>query len=681
MVRLATAHLKGVIKLEPGVKVQLQGLTNSKELNGLVGHLLQFDAIKMRWGVELADGKKVSLKMGNLLPLDTHVAPASADAETGAPKPAPEPQNEQTLEKPAEQSAELLGEQQTEVSITQASDQVQNELHTEQQMNKPLEAISTQEVSDQRTAPLHEQVSNKKIDETSADTLEAVQRVSEPGVVYVENSEEDVSHATSMRGVADEEHCENKQLQECAVTSTGTGEESQSPPDLNAEEEWPELPSQGPKPVAPKRTGCWWDGGSAAKRFTEQLLANDETLKTVCLVPPKRFNDDDAKDICDALEVNTFCLELLASGHPLSHESLERIVHMLCTTKTLQKLSIGDSALGDQASFLFQGVSSNTSLTSFDLEHKGLTLEAFHALADALKSRHQTGKAPPLETLRLSRNTAVGGALPELSEAPAPEELLLCECTLTAKQAKTLGNWVIHGIEHLDLRDNSAFGGDGVEMLMEKLLPVKGGETPSVLRRLRLDGCAIGDDGLEAIAEAIRRGLPLEELYVERCEITVAGCEALAQALCGHRLRTLSVRANVIGDEGCTLLSRCAYKLDLSSTSLTGHVLATLGEQPLTALELFSNPSLGPSVGTWFTGLNSGHWQCLEYLDLSGCALKDEGFMCVMTTLLDRPSLMPALSFLCLGANDIKEDDEKSDLVEKVGTTRRGGLRTVWLNS
>ena len=39
-----------------------------QELNGLVGHLLKFDTVKLRWGVELENGKKVSLKMGNFVP-------------------------------------------------------------------------------------------------------------------------------------------------------------------------------------------------------------------------------------------------------------------------------------------------------------------------------------------------------------------------------------------------------------------------------------------------------------------------------------------------------------------------------------------------------------------------------------------------------------------------------------
>lgn len=136
----------------------------------------------------------------------------------------------------------------------------------------------------------------------------------------------------------------------------------------------------------------------------------------------------------------------------------------------------------------------------------------------------------------------------------------------------------------------------------------------------------------------------------------------------------------MIGDEGCILLARCAERLDLSSTSLTGQILGTLGEQNLVSLEVFSNPSLGLSVSAWCTELDSTQWQRLEYLDLTGCGLQDPGFLCVINTLLDKPELMPSLRHLLIGANDVTEDDAKCELVEKLGESRCGRLETKWLN-
>merc|ERR1719282_1882390 len=111
------------------------------------------------------------------------------------------------------------------------------------------------------------------------------------------------------------------------------------------EAEWPLLPTSA-ETEAKMKSGCWWDGGSAAKRFTEQLVNNDPTLLSVCLVPPKRFNEDDAEEICKALCANTSCTELVASGHSLSSVSCESLAKMLRTNKHLQMFSVGDSSFG-----------------------------------------------------------------------------------------------------------------------------------------------------------------------------------------------------------------------------------------------------------------------------------------------------------------------------------------------
>jgi len=249
---------------------------------------------------------------------------------------------------------------------------------------------------------------------------------------------------------------------------------------------------------------------------------------------------------------------------------------------------------------------------------KGLTVKGCRALAAALDHRKEQLQASPVTHLRLSRNAAVGAALIEGVTFQAPKELLLCECSLTQAHGKSLGLWAMHGVEDLNLRGNSSFGGDGVESMLRTMLPVKGAEPPP-LQKLRLDHCSIGDDGLEAIAEALQRGLQLEDLWIEHCEITLAGCEFLRDGMLGRRrLRTLSVRANVIGDEGCTLLAPCAENIDLSSTNLSGQILSTLGKLDLMSLELFSNPTLGPSVQIWCSALDTAQWQRLEYLDLTG---------------------------------------------------------------
>ena len=52
------------------------------------------------------------------------------------------------------------------------------------------------------------------------------------------------------------------------------------------------------------------------------------------------------------------------------------------------------------------------------------------------------------------------------------------------------------------------------------------------------------------------------------------------------------------------------------------------------ALELFSNPALGPSVTSWCDSLDRTQWRRLEHMDLSGCEMKDEGFEHITSALL-----------------------------------------------
>jgi len=596
--------LKGAVRMQKGCKVQVHNLQNSKELNGLVGQLLEFDAVKLRWGVELENGKKVALKMGNLIP-----------SEMGELLPAVEvPHLGPTIVDDGE-------------SITASNTT---------NLASEIPSANTKDVA---VEPKPEE--NKNVASTTSDDVKNDKTL---------ESEQNVDAAIDQQGM----------------------------PSLNDDEEWPVLPTSE-RTKAKIQSGCWWDGGSAAKRFTEQLKANDPTLISVCLVPPKRFNEDDAEEVCAALEANTVCEELVASGHVLSRATCDRLASMISTTKTLRTLSLGESSLGELASVLFEGLAQNVSLTALDLEHKGLTIEACRALANALRNR-QSLQAASLDSLKLSRNAVIASALADGIEFLSPRQLQLSECTLGEKQARSLGQWVLGGIEDLDLRDNSCLGGEGVELLLQTLMPLKCSQPPP-LRRLRLDGCAIGDDGIEQISLAMKRGLELEALFVERCEITVIGCEFLAEAANGRRFQTLSARANVIGDEGCILLARCAERLDLSSTGLTGQILGTLGEQELVSLELFSNPALGPSVTTWCNSLDSAQWQKLEYLDLTGCALKDAGFECVCNTLIQRPDLMPMLKDLLIGANEVKEDDAKCDLIDRLGVSRGGRLATKWTNA
>lgn len=615
-----TAELKGVIRLKEGSKVQVHGLKNRDELNGEIGRCLQFDPEKLRWGVELPNGQKILLKMANLLPVNANVEPATI-GPTGTTMP-------------------------TTAADTTTSESV---------ATQPEEA----DASVSAAGDAGKQKANRSQEEAGATRQQMAACTAE--------------EPTDVQSGTPPVPCE------AGVSElSGVGSNIEAKPWAEGkDQELKDLPEL--KPAAVDKSGRWWQNESASEKFADQLRANDPALKSLCLVPPKRFAEEDVERICDALEANTCCHELLASGHVLSETGCKRLARMLRANRTLQLLSVGDSSLSERASLLFEGLSENQGLTSLDLEHKGLTSTACVALANALGHRARLGAAA-VTTLRLSRNPGMKSALSQMSEAPAPKELLLWDCGLGEDESGDLGRWVAGGVEDLDIRENSSLGGDGLDKLLRALLPKTCGQPP-VLQRLRLDGCAVGDDGLEALAAACDRGLELEELFLERCEITTVGCQLLAPKLRRRKLRMLSVRGNLLGDEGCELLADCAERLDLSAVNLSPQILPALGAQPaVTALELFNNPQLGGQApAIWCTDLRCEHWLQLEQLDMSACSLGSEGFRLLCSTLLEKPRLMPHLKGLCLGGNEVEDTDELNDLSEKLAAAR--GLRVIWRNT
>ena len=54
------------ITVRSGTRVQLQGLQNRPELNGMTGIISNFDAVSARYAVELCDSRTMGLQLSNL---------------------------------------------------------------------------------------------------------------------------------------------------------------------------------------------------------------------------------------------------------------------------------------------------------------------------------------------------------------------------------------------------------------------------------------------------------------------------------------------------------------------------------------------------------------------------------------------------------------------------------------
>ena len=156
-----------------------------------------------------------------------------------------------------------------------------------------------------------------------------------------------------------------------------------------------------------------WGKAPASLEWMKRLKSNDPTLTTLFVMKFRKLTDDDWKEACEALKSNT-CLkvmvstcsiaillqnslsairgqELMASGHSLSEPVLSAFSEMLKANAALQRLGLGDEALGDHGmTILAPSLVSNRGLTDLELDCKGIGTEGAAALA-AVCSRQDLG--------------------------------------------------------------------------------------------------------------------------------------------------------------------------------------------------------------------------------------------------------------------------------------------------
>ena len=174
------------------------------------------------------------------------------------------------------------------------------------------------------------------------------------------------------------------------------------------------------------------------------------------------------------------------------------------------------------------------------------------------------------------------------------------------------------------------------------------------LVELSLEGCPLGDAGLEALLGA-SWSQGLEALRLDACGIGAPGAQALAEAAHMERLRALSLRDNALGERSCRALARATHLARLESLDLSDNPIGDEGLEALVEAALW--PRLRElrlvagqitSRGACALALAKRPWAALEVLDLGGNRIGDEGGQALAQS--DR---LPALRQLELSANEL----------------------------
>ena len=286
------------------------------------------------------------------------------------------------------------------------------------------------------------------------------------------------------------------------------------------------------------------------------------------------------------LSVNTGLRTLVLSHNSFGDEGAADLAQALRMNTTLTRLDLAGTSLGDDAgSALAEALCANTTLRALDLDSNWLT-DAFAAAAASSflsggREREGGGLSPaPTKAktgTKASRVVSVGGC------GAGVECLRLAGNDISSTGA----DWIARAVQGstalttLDLSRNRV-GDHGAVSLANAIVANDHG----TLRHLSLDGCGVRDEGVAALARALKninkRGCALGCLSLCGNEVSDAGAVLLAAAL-QHRLakgddslQQIDLSDNAaVGKRGALAMARALRglplppKLEISGVSLS----------------------------------------------------------------------------------------------------------------
>lgn len=420
----------------------------------------------------------------------------------------------------------------------------------------------------------------------------------------------------------------------------------------------------------------WGSHSQGIDDIVRRISENDASLTSLYLMRHRRFNEEDAGKLAEALSRSETLVELNLSSHAISPEVAGIVGAGLKSNRSIEFISIGNSTFGDEAMVELCGYfAESMSITTIDLERKGLTGNSAAAVCSAVEKS-------AVKHLMLSHNDLQGGLEDVLPCVSGLESFVSHSCGLGCEKSSTALSAAMKkasGLKRIEL-DHNMLDASSAELLAEGLSHC------SSLEKISLSSNPLGPEGITSLVEALPAGI--QTIDISHTDAQDAGICSLAECIRSKQLphvRSINISGCSLTTQGMSRLLDAASHLpsgeglELDAGENVGLSDDEFCSRILTCPQLLSLRLHGCNVGTrgiesLIRGLeaHAGGGHGLRDLDISGNNIPED----CMLTLLSRLASPHAISVfadlqtLVIAANPDVEGHKVADAVESLYQAR-----------
>jgi len=398
----------------------------------------------------------------------------------------------------------------------------------------------------------------------------------------------------------------------------------------------------------------------------DRVESNDPRLVELVILPVKTFGDVELTRLATIISSgkNTHLKSISASGHAVSPSTLGLLGSALASQhgKNVREVAVGDENMKDEGveAFCKPLLEANGGgLESVDFAFKNISVVGAEIIGRTF------GASRSIRRIDLYRNPNIGdeGMAAFSSSAMRSDTcfsnlgyLDISECDVGAVGAKALVECLTHGENDsarsclIDLQiSKNPLGAESCLYLKELISRKK--DRGSIVQKLSMKKCAIGDDGFSSLVDAFKSSCQgFSSLDVAGNGISEASALIFAEALKLNSsnlqsLQELILADNSIGDESVLSIAKSLINaeeegnssisvLDLSTTKCgINGAEALLKCASLKSLRIFNN-NLACEGFEALTPLLVGGHPTLEHLDLGGNRAKESAVAALLGAIM-----------------------------------------------